>query len=148
MSLPIASANLTEALDADFVKWFAQNFGWTSSIHWSTSLELIKSMGCHCYSWWRWRSDTLWVILIKLWPHSLSCYLQSVVKISLHPHRYVIAFDYFLFVEAKSKSLTSLKHEPYSPCFKLGGWVTWKLSVGEICSMMHWNEQPLQSWLI
>jgi len=28
----------------------------------------------HCYSLWRWQSDTLWVTLIRLWLHSfLSC---------------------------------------------------------------------------
>jgi hypothetical protein len=32
-------------------------------------------MAAHpCYSWWWWRSDTLWASLIRLWPHSiLSC---------------------------------------------------------------------------
>jgi hypothetical protein len=45
---------------------------------------------CHCYSWWRWWSDTLWVSLIRLWLHSLSCYLQIVVVgITLQFHRCV-----------------------------------------------------------
>ncbi len=34
----------------------------------------------HHYLWWRWWSDTLWVTVIRLWPHSfLSCYFQTVV---------------------------------------------------------------------
>jgi hypothetical protein len=29
---------------------------------------------CHCYSLWRWQSNTLWVTLVRLWLHSfLSC---------------------------------------------------------------------------
>jgi hypothetical protein len=44
--------------------------------------ELMKSVGSHgnlsLHSlWWRrWSSDTLWATLIRLWLHSLSCYLQ------------------------------------------------------------------------
>jgi hypothetical protein len=42
----------------------------------------MKSVGSHdnlsLHSlWWRrWSSDTLWATLIRLWLHSLSCYLQ------------------------------------------------------------------------
>jgi hypothetical protein len=38
-------------------------------------LELMKwgvMVVCHCCSWWRWWSETLWVTLIKLWLHTLS----------------------------------------------------------------------------
>ncbi len=34
----------------------------------------------HCYSWWRWWLDTLWVTLTRSWPHSLSCYLQVLCR--------------------------------------------------------------------
>jgi hypothetical protein len=39
----------------------------------------------------RWRSDTLWVTLIRLWLHWLSCYCQIVVvEISLQFYRYPV----------------------------------------------------------
>jgi hypothetical protein len=42
----------------------------------ATHLELMKSVGImaahHCYSWWRWWSDTLWATLIRLWVCSFS----------------------------------------------------------------------------
>jgi hypothetical protein len=37
----------------------------------------------HCYLWWMWWSDTLWATWIRLWMHSLPCYLQRVVEIYL-----------------------------------------------------------------
>ncbi len=33
----------------------------------------------HCHSWWRWWSVTLWATLMRLWLHSLSCYLQLLL---------------------------------------------------------------------
>jgi hypothetical protein len=37
--------------------------------------QWVVMAACHCRSWWRWRSLTLWVTLIMLWLHSLSCHL-------------------------------------------------------------------------
>jgi hypothetical protein len=46
---------------------------------------------CHCYSWWRWWSETLWATLIRLWLQPVSCYLQIVVEeISLQFHTCVM----------------------------------------------------------
>jgi hypothetical protein len=42
----------------------------------SSQSQWVVMAALHCYSWWRWWSDTLWATLIKLWLHSLSCYLQ------------------------------------------------------------------------
>jgi hypothetical protein len=58
-----------------YVEWFAQKF-W-QIIVWLSTPHLADH---HSYSWWRWWSDTLWATLIRLWPHSLSCYPQTVVK--------------------------------------------------------------------
>ncbi len=39
--------------------------------------ELMKSMGAmvasHLYSCWMWWSDTFWMALTRLWPHSFLC---------------------------------------------------------------------------
>jgi hypothetical protein len=32
--------------------------------------KLRDLFSSHCYSWWTWQSDTLWVTLIHLWLHS------------------------------------------------------------------------------
>ncbi len=49
----------------------------------------------HCYSWWSWWSDTLWETLIRLWLHSLSCYLQIIiVEISLQFYKYICVSDH------------------------------------------------------
>ncbi len=45
---------------------------------------------CHCYLLWRWWSHTLWVMLIRLWLHSLSSHFQVVVQFSLQFHRYIV----------------------------------------------------------
>ncbi len=37
----------------------------------------------HCYLWWIWWSDTSWATCIRLWLHSLPCYVQRVVEIYL-----------------------------------------------------------------
>jgi hypothetical protein len=29
--------------------------------------QQVVMAACHCYSWWRWQSDTLWATLIRLW---------------------------------------------------------------------------------
>jgi hypothetical protein len=50
--------------------------------------QWVVRAACHCCSWQRWRSGTLWGTLIRLWPHSLLCYVQSVVEISLQSHRH------------------------------------------------------------
>jgi hypothetical protein len=34
---------------------------------------------CHCRSWWRWWSVTLWATHMRLWLHSLSCYLKLLL---------------------------------------------------------------------
>jgi len=47
--------------------------GWS----WWSQWGVVK--GCHCYSWSRGWSGTLWVMLIKLRLHSYSCYLYCVV---------------------------------------------------------------------
>jgi hypothetical protein len=33
----------------------------------------------HCRSWWRWWSITLWATLMRLWLHSLLCYLKLLL---------------------------------------------------------------------
>jgi hypothetical protein len=44
----------------------------------------------HCFLWWRWWSDTLWVTLVRLWLHLLSCNLWTiVVEISLQFYRHM-----------------------------------------------------------
>jgi hypothetical protein len=48
-----------------------------------------------CYLW---LSDTLWMALIMLWLHSLSCYLWIVVvKIYLQFHEYEVVVNLFLW---------------------------------------------------
>jgi hypothetical protein len=49
-----------------------------SSYHLSSDLcffFFFFMAACHCRSWWRWWSVTLWATLMRLWLHSLSCYL-------------------------------------------------------------------------
>jgi hypothetical protein len=46
--------------------------------------------GHHCYLWWRWWSDTLWLTLIRWCLYSLSCFIQVVVEISLQFHQFII----------------------------------------------------------
>ncbi len=51
--------------------------------------ECVAMAACLYYSWWRWWSDTLWVMLIMLWLHLL----YYVVEISLQFNKYVKLFD-------------------------------------------------------
>ncbi len=34
---------------------------------------------CHCHLWWRWWFVTLWTTFMRLWLHSLSCYLKLLL---------------------------------------------------------------------
>jgi len=47
--------------------------------------QWVVMAACHGYLWHSWWLDTLWVALIRLWPHSLSCHYQFV-EISLQSH--------------------------------------------------------------
>jgi hypothetical protein len=81
-------------LSTFIVQWFAQIFGWiiiclsTPTVRSWWSL-LVVMAAHHCYSQWRWWSDTLWVTLIRLWLHPLLFHHQIVVvEISLQFHTY------------------------------------------------------------
>jgi len=48
-------------------------------LSWSWWSELEVMAASQCYSWWRWWSDTLWVTLVRLWPHSFFVVLVLVL---------------------------------------------------------------------
>jgi hypothetical protein len=52
--------------------------------------QWIVMTGHHCYLWWRWWSDTLWLTLIRWCLYSLSCFIQVIVEISLQFHQFII----------------------------------------------------------
>ncbi len=55
---------------------------------WELMSQWVVVAAHYCYLLRRWWSDTFWATLMRLWLHSLSCYLQ-VVEISLQFHRSV-----------------------------------------------------------
>ncbi len=44
-------------------------------MHCKEPMKAVSSHGScgYCYLWWRWRSDTLWATLTRLWLNSVSC---------------------------------------------------------------------------
>jgi hypothetical protein len=87
--------NATETQDTYACIMVGQNLGWifvnsSAPTVLSWWRQWVVMAGCHCCSW---RGDGLthlWVTLIMLWLHSVSCCLQSVVlEFSLQSHRYV-----------------------------------------------------------
>ncbi len=76
LSLPIAYEDSTEIRMQMYVEWFCPKVLADYCV-----LICTPHLADHLsYSWWRWWSDTLWATLIRLWPHSLLCYPQTVVK--------------------------------------------------------------------
>jgi hypothetical protein len=94
----LASKNATEAQDADFLILvcltnLADYYMLIYSHCWSRWSQWEVMAASPCCSWWC--LDSLWVKLIRLWPHSFfllewyNSYLQSViVESSLPSHRY------------------------------------------------------------
>ncbi len=95
------------------------DFGWllytmpTIRSRWT---QWVVTAACHCYSWWRWWSDTLWMTLIRLWLHLLLCYVWIVVvEISLQ-------FLYLLFILVSTLQLKD-------PIFKTSDNSLWPIMV-------------------
>ncbi len=70
---------------------------------------------CHCYLWWRWWSDALWVVLTRLWPHLLLCYLQIVVEIPLQFDRYACNCPYWILLVMQGISVRVRRPSDYNP---------------------------------
>ncbi len=102
-TLPVASGNLTETQDADFVEWFAWHLGQIFILLSTPTVRSWRSQWVvrpahHCFLWWRWWSDTLWVTLVRLWLHLLSCNLRTiVVEISLQFYRHMLVSAFIEF---------------------------------------------------
>jgi hypothetical protein len=77
--------------------------------------QWVVMAACHCYLWWRWWSDTLWVVLIRLWPHSLLCCLQIVVEISLQFDRYACNCPYWILLVMQGISVRVRRPSDYNP---------------------------------
>jgi hypothetical protein len=83
------SCNVTENQDTDvFVmvcfKFVSLEIICLSAPTISSWWSQLGVMAAHCcYSWWRWWSNILWAIHIRLWLCSLSCYLPFTIKVLL-----------------------------------------------------------------
>ncbi len=97
---------------ADFGLIIMYSFTPTVRSWWS---QWVIMAACHCYLWWRWWSDTLWVVLIRLWPHSLLCYLQIVVEISLQFDRYTCNCPYWILLVMQGISVRVRRPSDYNP---------------------------------
>jgi hypothetical protein len=84
LCLPVASGNVRESQDTDVCLIIFLEFQLISIFlsaptvgRWWYRWAVVAA--CHCCSWWRWWSDTLWVTLIRILPHSLLVYCGSLV---------------------------------------------------------------------
>jgi hypothetical protein len=95
----------------------------------------------HCYSWWRWWSRMLWVMLMRLWLESLSSCFLCVVFVSTATHRYVNMYHGTTLTRGEIPcSYSSLKTMLYT--------IIWRLRVLHHGSLqmhtMYW--QLLEIW--
>ncbi len=84
-------------LSTFIVQWFAQILGGLLYAYLcplsGADSQWVVMAAHHCYSQWRWWSDTLWVTLIRLWLHPLLFHHQIVVvEISLQFHTWTDSF--------------------------------------------------------
>lgn len=81
LGLPTACKKLTKMQDISFIgcpnSW-ADCFIFIYS-HFQEVMNSLGMLGAsHCHALQRWRSDSLWVILPRLWPHSFFSFIFSI----------------------------------------------------------------------
>jgi len=112
-SLQVASRIAIETEDLNLSIMVCLKFGWTIVF---LSMPTVRSWWSqwgvmavhHCYSWWRWQSRMLWVMLMRLWLESLSSCFFCVVLFNLQLIDMSICVMELLSLEGRFYAVTPL----------------------------------------